>query len=134
MEHSMSIIIIARWFPRPERLDEFFAIVGRLKESLTPEMAEAFSVLLPAMGRDGSVVFMERWNDEAVLNSLRSSPRFHEAIRDMSACCHRPLEIEHLRGIDAFESAQPMDAAAYPPGRANPAYYPDLGSMTPRFV
>src|SRR5437879_12655605 len=95
----MSIVIIARWYPRPDRRDKFLRIVGGLKDSLTPEMLSSFSVLLPTMSRDGAVVFIEKWSDEGVMNKLRSSPGFHEAIRQMSACCDRPLEIEHLNTV-----------------------------------
>ncbi|MET0985422.1 MAG: antibiotic biosynthesis monooxygenase [Steroidobacteraceae bacterium] len=133
----MSIVIIARWYPRAERRDEFLRAVGNLKDALTPEMLASFSVLLPTMSREGAVVFIEKWNSEEVMNKLRSSPIFHEAIRKMSACCDRPLEIEHLNtvGDDGnFFSLRPVERDRYPPGKGNPLYYPDLGPMTPRFV
>lgn len=133
----MSIVIIARWYPRAEHRDEFFRIVGGLKDALTPEMVASNSVLLPTMSREGAVVFIEKWNSEQVMNELRSSPIFHEAIRSMSACCDRPLEVEHLNTVGkdgTFFSLRPVESGRYPQGNASPRYYPDLGSMTPRFV
>ena len=133
----MSIVIIARWYPRPDSREDFLRAVGGLKDSLTPEMLASFSVLLPTMSRDGTIIFIEKWNDEAVMNKLRASPGFHDAIRQMSACCDRPLEIEHLNtvGDDGnFASLQPVAGNRYPKGRGNGPYYPDLGAMTPLFV
>jgi quinol monooxygenase YgiN len=133
----MPIVIIARWYPRPERLEDFFRIVGSLKDSLTPEMVAAFSVLLLTMSRDGAVVFIERWNSEEVMNGLRSSPIFHDSIRKMSDCCYRPLEIEHLSTTDTegiIASLRPIEPARYPPGKSSRSYYPDLGRMTPVYV
>ncbi|HKT71906.1 MAG TPA: antibiotic biosynthesis monooxygenase [Steroidobacteraceae bacterium] len=133
----MAIVIIARWFPRADSRDEFIRVVGRLKDSLTQQMLANFSVLLPTISRDGAVVFIEKWDSEEIMNTLRSSPGFHAAIRDMSACCDRPLEIEHLGTVDSsgeFSSLRPIESARYPAGKADPRYYPDLGPMTPRFV
>ncbi|MET0987168.1 MAG: antibiotic biosynthesis monooxygenase [Steroidobacteraceae bacterium] len=129
----MPIVIIARWYPRPERREEFLRTVSGLKDALTPEMAESFAVLLPTMSSDGAVIFLEMWKSEEVMNKLRASEAFHQAIRAMSACCSRPLEIEHLNTVDGsgdFFSLSPIDKERYPPGKADPKFYPDLGAMT----
>lgn len=132
----MPIVIIARWFPRPERREEFLRVVSGLKNALTPEMLASFAVLVPTMNCDGNVTFIEMWKSEEVMNKLRASKIFHDAIRGMSACCSRPLEIEHLNTVDGsgdFFSLSPINNARYPQGKADPKFYPDLGAMTPLY-
>jgi len=96
-------------------------------------MLAAFNIVLPSMSRDGTFVFIEKWSSEEVMNKLRCSALFHEAMSRMSDCCDRPLEIEHLDTVEDFDlsSLVPMKAENYPSGKANLDYYPDLGDMTP---
>ena len=122
----MAMVFIARWFPHPERRDEFIGVVMGLKDALPPDVAAALGVMVPATTRDGDVVFIEKWESEAMCNKLRASPLFHEAIRNMSACCRKPLQIEHLNSLGEDGSV----FSRYPVGKADPKYYPDLGTMT----
>jgi quinol monooxygenase YgiN len=125
----MAIIFLARWFPLPERRDEFVKLLGKLGAAFTPELTAAIDSIRPTFNRDGQFVAIEVWNNEETLNSLRASKLFHDAIRAMSACCNRPAEIEHFSVLgeesDIFER--------YPVGKADPKYYPDLGAMTPLY-
>lgn len=122
----MTISFIARWFPRPEKLEEFFGVIGRLGAGFPPEIAAGITLLQPSMNRDGQFVALEVWNDEAILNKLRESKLFHDAIRDMSACCSKPCEIEHLNPLGDDGTI----FQRYPKGKADAKFYPDLGAMT----
>lgn len=126
----MAVIFASRWFPLPERRADFINLVGGLGAAFTPEIAAGITLLQPTFNRDDQFVALEVWNSEEKLNSLRASTLFHDAIRAMSACCSRPAEIEHFNMLgedgDLFKR--------YPAGKADPRYYPDLGTMTPLFL
>jgi quinol monooxygenase YgiN len=107
-ERIMPINFIVRWTPRPELRDKFLDVISRLGAAFTPEMARAIEFMRPTFNRQGQFVVLEVWKDQEALDRLRQSELFHNAIRDLSACCDKPLEIEHL--------------------------YPDLGAMTPVFL
>ncbi|MET0988451.1 MAG: antibiotic biosynthesis monooxygenase [Steroidobacteraceae bacterium] len=122
----MTMAFIARWYPRPEKLEDFLGVIAQLGAGFPPEIAAGITLMQPTLNRDGQFVVLEVWKDEAILNRLRESKLFHDAIRNMSACCSRPCELEHLNPLgersNVFER--------YPSGKAHPAFYPDLGSMT----
>lgn len=124
----MPVIFIARWFPLPERREAFLTVISRLKDAFTPEILAGITMLQVCFNHEGHFVAVEMW-DEEILNSLRASQVFHEAVRDLSACCSRPLEIEHLNPLGGDDGV----FKRYPPGKADPRYYPDLGVMTPLY-
>ena len=122
----MSITFLSRWYPRPAQLAEFLGIIGRLAAAFPPEIAAGITLLQPTLNRDGEFVAVEVWKDESALNKLRESTLFHDAIRDMSACCTRPCEIEHLNPLGEDGGV----FARYPVGKAHSHFYPDLGAMS----
>lgn len=126
----MPVTFIARWFPRPERREEFIGILNRLASGFTPEIAAGVQSIELRMNRNGEFVAYEIWNSEEAMNALRSSQLFHDAIRDLSACCSRPLEFEHLDTLDGDGSI----FKRYPAGKPDPKLYPDLGPMTPKWL
>ena len=125
----MSVAFIAHWYPKPEMREQFIKVIGVLAAGFTPEIAAGIKFIQPAFNRDGEFIACEVWEDENALNTLRTSAFFHQAIRDMSACCSRPLELEHIDPLGSDGSI----FERYPAGCADPRYYPDLGPMTPLF-
>ena len=123
----MLVTFIVRWSPRPELRDKFLEITGRLGVLFTPEIASAIDFMRPSFNRKGQFVVLESWKDHETLDQLRRSTLFHDAIRDLSACCDMPLEIEYLDPLDGDATC----IERFPPGKANPRLYPVLGTMTP---
>jgi len=122
----MSIRFIARWFPRPERKQEFLGVVAKLGAAFPPEVAAGIALLDPSFNRAGEFVVIEVWKGEALLNQLRESALFHDAIRAMTACCSRAPEVEILNPIGGDGSV----FERYPAGRAAARCYPDTGATT----
>ena len=123
----MRIHFLAHWYPRPERLDEFLRILGELAAAFTPDIAAGVYQIHTVLNREGEFLAFEVWDSEDAMNRLRRSQVFHDAIRDLSACCSRPLEFEHLDALDGDGSI----FERYPAGTPDPELYPDLGDMTP---
>jgi len=123
----MPIMFIVRWYPRPERRDRFLGIIERLGAALTSATAQGVEFIRPTFNRDGQFIVVEVWKDAEILDGLRRSALFHDAIRELTDCCTKPLEIEYLNPLDADGTV----FARYPRGTASPTLYPDLESMTP---
>ena len=123
----MALTFLARWYPRPERLEEFLGILGGLASNILPDVAAGLSQMHTVLNRNGEFLAFEIWNSEEAINSFRRSAQFHEAVRAMSACCSRPLEFEHLDALGGDGSL----FKRYPAGKPDPQFYPDLGPMTP---
>jgi quinol monooxygenase YgiN len=123
----MAIHFLARWYPKPERLPEFLGILQRLAGSLPPDVAAGLEQMHTVLNRNGEFLAFEIWKDEQAMNRLRRSKLFHDAIREFSACCSRPLEFEYLDTLDGDGSV----FKRYPAGKPDPELYPDLGPMTP---
>ena len=123
----MAVTFLARWYPKPERLQEFLGVIANLGANFPPDIAAGVGSITVSLNREGHFLAFEIWNDEEALNRLRASELFHDSIRKLSACCDRPLEFEHLDACDGDKAI----FGRYPAGKANPKYYPDLGPMTP---
>ena len=126
----MALAFIARWFVRPERKAEFAAALQELAENIPPSVYATAAYVNLTWNRRGEFIACESWNDEDALNELRSSPAFHAAMRKMTACCSKPLELEVLDDLEGDCNV----FQRYPAGRADPRYYPELAEMSSRFV
>lgn len=125
----MRASFLARWYPRPERLQEFLGILHRLASSFPPDIAAGVGQIHMMLNREGEFLALEVWKSEEAMNRLLRSKLFHDAIRDLNACCSRPLEFEYLDALDGDR----IVFTRYPAGKPDPALYPDLGPMTPNW-
>jgi quinol monooxygenase YgiN len=126
----MALTFLARWFVRPDMKDTFVAALLDLKEKMPQSLFAKARFVNLNWNRQGDFIACECWEDEDAINAFRASPDFHAAIRAMTACCSRPLELEILDALDG--DGAPF--ARYAAGRADPRYYPDLGPMTSTVV
>jgi quinol monooxygenase YgiN len=126
----MALIFVARWFPRPEKKAEFVAALNELGASMPPTLRATATYVNICWNRRGEFIACESWKDEAAINAFRESPGFHKAIRLMSACCSRPLELEIL---DEFAGDGSV-FERYRAGTADPRYYPPAGALTATVV
>jgi quinol monooxygenase YgiN len=126
----MALTFIAHWFPLPEKRSEFTSALNELASSIPQSLYATANYIKVTWNRRGEFIACESWRDEDAINAFRATAVFHDAIRKMTACCSRPLELEILDELDGDESV----FGRYPAGIADPRFYPCLGSMNARII
>jgi quinol monooxygenase YgiN len=126
----VALTFVARWFVRAEKKAEFVEALQELAAAIPQSLYASANYVNLTWNRQGDFIACESWNDEDAMNELRSSPVFHTAIRKMTACCHRPLELEILDPL----AGDGGSFKRYEAGTADPRYYPPLGTMTAKVL
>src|ERR1700754_4015458 len=96
----MPLTFVARWSVSPEKKSEFMVALQELGAAIPPETWARSKYVNLAWNRHGQFIASECWEDEDAINEIRASPAFHEAIRKMTACSYKPLELEILEVFD----------------------------------
>jgi quinol monooxygenase YgiN len=125
----MASLFISRWKLKPECRQQFEAIMDGLIEASGEVLKAETTVMFYGWGRDeNEFVAIESWRSEEVVNAVRQSDGFKQALSAMMECCSAPMEMEVF--ADKGNDRSVFDQ--YPKGKSK--VHPEVGNIHGYFI
>lgn len=86
---------VSRWFVKPEKREEFVTTFDALWRGAADQMGQVTNFVYYGWGRDpNEFVAIESWKTEEIVNQVRQSEGFKEAVSKLMLCCSKPMAME----------------------------------------
>ena len=94
------IKVVTKMFVKPERVDEYISLVGKLAAETRQKDAGCITYELYQDTKDPHILsFIEEWEDQDALDSHIAAPHFKEIMPTLVSFTEKPMEINIYRKV-----------------------------------